>query len=602
MRDVDNKPADAHNILSLLLGHWRLIEASPEVRNEAEARIVAIVLAACRSAADADTAAQALGAALAWLRNLPWQGPVQRCWSVEEKRTVEQLQSKFSDSNHKMLLNQHLAGERAAPFPQWLIWICAPIGWALFWTAFLFVFPWSPTVQAVFFWNPKVRGMLSLWFVPLLLFALPPLRRRLLSPFRADLVAAARLEEMPRLGFFPDTRAVLGGRAPAAVKALLPGLRGAVILRGEAGLGKTSTLRWLAANATKPVAFLPARDCKDGVDTAIARLIQDVQETGFVRSMVYAGALVVIVDGLNEVTADTREQIRRFATDMSKGDVLIGTQPIEWQPPANARVLDLLPLDRAEAERFLLSRPIGSDPTQKAHGAAYERAVHAFLRRAVDDAMGQDARRAAELVLSNPFDLNFAADLLAQDLMPTATALIDEAFRLADEGSPGEPGYRSLAGLPFPLKRFGRHAVDMRLDDRNWFKSDEFPAEASCLLDRKLLVRRVMRGIAGEEQRIQFRHERVWDFFIDAAFQADPDLWKKHVADVRFRGAYLRIAETWNLKDAKLVGDRLARSAARNGDHTTSDEFLRRLEARDQLEVRHEAPEPALAKGASRSI
>ena len=84
--------------------------------------------------------------------------------------------------------------------------------------------------------------------------------------------------------------------------------------------------------------------------------------------MIHSGALMVIVDGLNEVSADTREKIGTFARDMSKGDVLIGTQPIEWVPPPGARIIDLLPLDREEAERFLLSRPVGADMTQKVHG------------------------------------------------------------------------------------------------------------------------------------------------------------------------------------------------------------------------------------------
>src|SRR3712207_7466891 len=46
----------------------------------------------------------------------------------------------------------------------------------------------------------------------------------------------------------------------------------------------------------------------------------------------------------------------------------------------------------------------------------------------------------------------------------------------------------------FPLVRFGRHAVTMRLEDRNWFKPDEFAAELSSLLERKLLVRRAVRS------------------------------------------------------------------------------------------------------------
>lgn len=186
-------------------------------------------------------------------------------------------------------------------------------------------------------------------------------------------------------------------------------------------------------------------------------------------------------------------------------------------------------------------------------------------------------------MLSNPFDLAFAADLLAQGRMPSLpspSALIDEAFRLADEGAPGQPGYIAVTGQHFPLKRFGRHAVTMRVEDRNWFKPEEFAAELACLLDRKLLVCRVVRGVGGSEERIQFRHDRVWDFFIAAAFSDDPDLWAEHLTDPRFRGAYLKIAETWDPEAAKLVRDELVVKAAVHSDHTTSDEFVKRLDAR----------------------
>jgi hypothetical protein len=183
-------------------------------------------------------------------------------------------------------------------------------------------------------------------------------------------------------------------------------------------------------------------------------------------------------------------------------------------------------------------------------------------------------------MLSNPFDLAFAADLLAQGIIPQAKSLIDASFRLADERNDERPGYRSLTGQPFPLIRFGQHAIEMRLEDRNWFKPDEFPAETSCLLNWKLLIPRAVRGATGPLDRVQFRHDRVWDFFIAAAFRADPDLWAVHIKDPRFRGAYLRIAETWDTAHATLVRNKLIVSAAVSGDHTTSDEFIKRLEPR----------------------
>ena len=69
-----------------------------------------------------------------------------------------------------------------------------------------------------------------------------------------------------------------------------------------------------------------------------------------------------------------------------------------------------------------------------------------FLSRALEEAPSEEEARAASLILSNPFDLTFAADLLAQGQMPSATTLINEAFRLADEGAPGL--YSALFGRP----------------------------------------------------------------------------------------------------------------------------------------------------------
>ena len=65
-----------------------------------------------------------------------------------------------------------------------------------------------------------------------------------------------------------------------------------------------------------------------------------------------------------------------------------------------------------------------------------------------------------------------------------------------------------------------------------------------------------MKGAAALVDRLLFRHERVWDFFIAAAFSDDPDLWEAHVT-VRGSAAYFRIAETWDPESAKKVRDQL---------------------------------------------
>jgi len=44
--------------------------------------------------------------------------------------------------------------------------------------------------------------------------------------------------------------------------------------------------------------------------------------------------------------------------------------------------------------------------------------------------------------------------------------------------------------------------------------------------------------------------------------------------------------ETWEPEAAAKIRDQLALAAAESGDHTTSDEFIKRLEARRRLQGR----------------
>jgi len=71
---------------------------------------------------------------------------------------------------------------------------------------------------------------------PLLLLVLPPLRRRLLAPFRDDLVAQARLEDSARLGYFADSRARVNGGEPIRLSQLRSGLSGVAVLQADSGL------------------------------------------------------------------------------------------------------------------------------------------------------------------------------------------------------------------------------------------------------------------------------------------------------------------------------------------------------------------------------
>jgi hypothetical protein len=588
---IRGNPVVAERVLKLLLEQWPPRESEPEAADEAEGIVAKIVGAACKSPLSVESWQDLAEAAKAWLVQLLSRGAVSQCWTPEGRQTLEKLRDKIQNESFKQTVASSLNADSLAPILSWASW--SVVGWTILWAALIFVFPWSPLVQSAFFYNPQLRAYLSLGFVPLLLL-IPFLRARLLSPFRRDLLAAARPDHFQDLGFFGESKATFGGGRETELAALLPRLEGNVLFRGEAGIGKTSALRYVAVHAKRPVAFLHASACADGVDAAIARILRDVQEKSFVKGLVYSRSMQVIIDGLNEVGAETRERIATFAREMSKSDIFIGTQPIDWKLDS-AKILTLEPLDRAASEKFLLSRPVAKDPKQVRHGKAFEEAARKFLRRALDKPRSQEDRRAAREMLSNPFDLAFAADLLARGATPSPVRLIDEAFRLADAE------YREELGRPFPLLPFAKLAVAMRLEDRNWLKDDEFASETKYLLRWKLLMPRSALELQGEKQvekqRLLFRHDRVWDFFLAAAFEGDPDLWERHGGDPRFRGALLRISESWAPKKAKELFDVLAVIGAKTRDHTTSDEFLLRLTPR--LPPREaKPPEPPQADAA----
>jgi hypothetical protein len=76
------------------------------------------------------------------------------------------------------------------------------------WLALVTAYPHLRVVQAVFFWNPWVRTIIGLGYAVPLLLLVPPLRRRLVAPFRDTLLADARLE-----GFDPPPTTTAPGSA-----------------------------------------------------------------------------------------------------------------------------------------------------------------------------------------------------------------------------------------------------------------------------------------------------------------------------------------------------------------------------------------------------
>ena len=232
---VADKPGAAHEVLELLTNNWAAIAKEPRAREEAEnAAMAAAVNAACRTPAETDNFADLARAASAWVRDLPFEGPVHRCWSSEQRSTVEKLLTDFKElhSTHENALAAHLKGEEIAPVSLWLT--RGVVAWTLAWAVFLVAFPWSRIVQSIFFWNPRARKLISIGVVPLL-----AADRAAPAPAVAGTVsrrsrrggASRRLAESS--AHFPEGHARIDGGDPVSIRQLKSGLRGVVVVRAD---------------------------------------------------------------------------------------------------------------------------------------------------------------------------------------------------------------------------------------------------------------------------------------------------------------------------------------------------------------------------------
>jgi HEAT repeat protein len=459
------------------------------------------------------------------------------------------------------------------------------IGWAWaahagFWVLLLVFYPRSPKVQALFFWNPWVRRLAGLGYVSLLLTWVPPLRRRLLAPFREVLLADADLEHFSPENYFSRCEVLTppDGRRERLVRAL-PRLQGQVVLVGASGLGKSMFLKYLVQRTKRLAVYLPAERCKGGVIEAIqAKLQGTAGDTTFLRSIIYSGALDIYIDGLNEVTADTRARIVQFVEHNFHGNILLTTQPIDWTAPTTARSYELLPLTEQQIADFLASREPTLSRDSRLRGTAYVEAGGRFVRQALSSVEDAEQRRSVLEVLSNPLDLTVVAQMLADEHTPDMFHLPQQQYALMAED------YRRKSLAPFPLREFAEEAYQLRCQDRADIPEERFGRELQHMEKArfKMVVRREWQQPDGTPRREwRFRHDKIQEFFIAQTFLGeDHARLREHLGDARFRGVYFLLALLLAPEDAQELRDRLVEHAAQTRDHTVSDDFVNLLRAR----------------------
>ncbi|MEH2328265.1 HEAT repeat domain-containing protein, partial [Nostoc sp.] len=454
---------------------------------------------------------------------------------------------------------------------------------AAFWLALIFAYPKFPQVQAIFFWNPWVRRILGVGYVGFLLAWIPFFRRKLFEPFKPSLLADAGLDNFNPQAYFPESKVKVPSAEEAqAITQVLPSIAGQIVLEGDSGLGKSMFLRHLVKTSPRIVVYLPARKCDKGVIEAIqAKLHGQAQDADFLKNLIYSGALDICIDGLNEVTADTRAKICQFVESYFRGNIIMTTQPLEWTPPSTAKIYKLQSLEQAQIQQFLISRQPRLPKDAKIQGNNYEQACTSYLATAFSNQQSPEELIPNQRVLSNPMDLTVVALMISQGEYPDLFHLQQQLYNLM------AAEYLQEWNQEFPLKKFSDAVYQMRLNDEQALPGDKFEQVVQSLEDEKykMVVSRQWKNEEGAARREwYFRHDKIMEFFLVQNFLGENDEAKNrlidHMGDSRFRGVYFLLVNLLPLDAAKELKEKLIQYAADTKDHTVSDTFVQLLRPR----------------------
>ncbi|MGB7375888.1 MAG: HEAT repeat domain-containing protein [Rivularia sp. (in: cyanobacteria)] len=458
---------------------------------------------------------------------------------------------------------------------------------AAFWLLLIFAYPKSPQIQAIFFWNPWVRRIFGMGYVGFLLAWIPFLRHKLFQPFQPSLLADAGLNNFDERVYFPEsgiteTQNITSSSKITPIFQAIPHIQGEIVLEGDSGLGKSMFLRYLVKTSKRIIVYLPARKCEKGVIEAIQnKLHGQAQDAQFLKNLIYSGAIDICIDGLNEVTADTRAQIKQFVESYFRGNIIITTQPLEWEPPSTAKTYYLQPLQQSQIQQFLYSRQPHLPHDAKIKGSDYEKNCDRYLNESFNTKQTPEELTAVKRILSNPMDLTLIALMLSQGEHPDVFHLQQQQYNLMAEE------YQRFWQQDFPLKQFSEAVYQMRLNDESALPDDEFYNELICMEDEKykMVVSRQWEDCDDEAcKEWYFRHDKIMDYFIVQTFLGDSNDAESrlidNIGDPRFRGVYFLLATLLPLNQAKDLREKLINYAADTKDHTVSDTFVQLLRTR----------------------
>ena len=285
----------------------------------------------------------------------------------------------------------------------------------LIWMGLFCIYPKSPQVQAIFFWNPWMRKIFGLGYIGFALTKIPFLRYQLFSPCQYSLLADADLDSFDSQAYFTDIEFKLRSNQEAQpIKKPIPSGKFRIVIEGESGVGKSMFLRHLAKYSKRNIVYLPGIKCDKGVMEAIQeKLPISNQDPKFLQNLIKNRALDIYIDGFSEIKPQIRVDIASFVKNYSKSNLLIATQPLDWLPSSPFKTYILQPLKPDQIEKFIISCQTIIPPDAPISGDKYEEACKNYLATVLNQHQSEKAKISLMQQLSNPMKLTAIAEMIA---------------------------------------------------------------------------------------------------------------------------------------------------------------------------------------------
>ena len=450
------------------------------------------------------------------------------------------------------------------------------------WAVLLVFYPISKTIQSVFFWSPLLRRIIGFGYIDLILIYVAPIRRMLFYPFKVALSTSDKsaVESEETHYYYPYSQVTTDGNDERrSISEELSKINGQVLLVGESGLGKTMFLSQLTASLNDITVFLPAQQCREGVISAIQKKLHGrLKDNGFLKQLIYTGALTVIIDGLNEVNVGTRAMIANFIDNFPKCNMIISTQPIEWDPPKNLKRYSLLPLAEHQIMEFLIAERGGADARENkmSHDPKVIAEAESYLSEILDSSLSANELVLNRTILSNPMNLTIIRQMLIEGIRPDLYSLYEQYFRKLEDN------YKTThQGRSFPIKKFAESIYELRVNDDYLIPFDNFMNEIPSMEKEKMVICAEIQDSKGQDTKLCFfRHETISDYFIVQLFLESEELRAKHLSDERFRGIYFMLANMMSIDEALKLREEIIEYAAEHSDHNVCDEYVKILKRR----------------------